>query len=240
MNILLQILLATFTVSLISFIGILALALKRNFLNKILLAIISLSAGALIGSAFLHLIPEASENLPYFSVSLYVLLGFTLFFLIEKILHWRHCHEGECEIHPFSYIVLFGDAVHNFADGLIIATSFLVSLPVGLTSTMAIALHEIPQEIGDFSVLIYGGMKTRKALLLNFLVALTAVLGGIIGFLVSESSKITTLILPVAAGGFIYIAASDLLPELKNEIKLRKSLLDFMFFLAGIALMLLL
>lgn len=240
MDILLQILLATFIVSLISFVGILTLALKRNFLEKILLAIMSFAAGALIGSAFLHLIPEASEKLPSFSVSLYVLLGFTLFFLMEKILHWRHCHEKECKIHPFSYLILAGDAVHNFADGLIIAASFILSPLIGLTSTVAIAIHEIPQEIGDFSILIYGGMTAKKALLLNFFIALTAILGGIIGFLVSESSIITTFILPIAAGGFIYIAASDLLPELKKETKLRKSLFDFMLFLAGIILMLLL
>jgi len=240
MNILIQIILATFLVSLISFIGVFALALNKKSLNKFLVTIIAFAAGSLIGSAFLHLIPEASLKLSYFSVSSLVLSGFVLFFLIEKGLHWRHCHKGDCKIHTFSYVMLFGDAIHNFLDGLIIAASFLISPAVGMASSIAIALHEIPQEIGDFGVLIYGGMKKRKALLLNFLVALTAVLGGILGFLFSEPLKITNFIIPIAAGGFIYIASSDLLPELKKEIRFRKSLLDVIIFLIGIALMLVL
>ncbi len=136
--------------------------------------------------------------------------------------------------------MLVGDAVHNFLDGLIIAASFILSPATGLASTLAIALHEIPQEIGDFGVLIYGGMKTKKALLLNFLVALTAVFGGLVGFLFSEYAQLSSFMLPIAAGGFIYIASSDLLPELKKETNLKKSLLDFLIFLMGIALMLIL
>jgi zinc and cadmium transporter len=167
-------------------------------------------------------------------------LGFTLFFLLEKVLFWRHCHKGECKIHTFSYLILIGDAFHNFLDGLIIAASFIISPEIGLASTIAIALHEIPQEIGDFGVLIYGGMKIKKALLLNFLTALTAVIGGILGFIFSESLRISIYILPIAAGGFIYIGASDLIPELRKEINLKKSLLEFIIFLMGIALMLLL
>jgi len=241
MNTLLQIIIATFLVSLISFIGVIALSLRKKLLEKLLLLMISLSAGALIGSAFLHLIPEVSKSLSTMAISAYVLLGFTLFFLIEKVLRWRHCHEKECKIHPFSYLILTGDAIHNFSDGLIIAASFVVSPLIGLTSTMAIALHEIPQEIGDFAVLVYGGMKPKKAIFLNFIVALTAIFGGILGFfLASYISSVSTIILPIAAGGFIYIASSDLLPELRKESKLNKSLLDFIIFLMGIALMLLL
>jgi len=240
MNTLFQIILATFIISLISFIGVLTLTLNKKSLNKFLITIVAFAAGALIGSAFLHLIPEASEKLSYASVSFFVLLGFILFFLIEKILHWRHCHEKECKIHPFSYLILIGDGVHNFLDGLIIAASFIISPAIGITSTIAIALHEIPQEIGDFGILVYGGMKKKKALFLNFLVALTAIIGGIIGFLLKSVNSISIFILPVAAGGFIYIASSDLLPELKKETKLKKSLLDFVIFLIGIALMLIL
>jgi zinc and cadmium transporter len=240
MSVLINILIATFLVSLISFIGILTLALNKKLLNKMLIWIISFAAGALIGGAFLHLIPEASEELSEVSVPAFVLLGFIIFFLVEKILHWRHCHKGECKVHAFSYLILIGDAFHNFLDGLIIAASFIISPEIGLTSTIAIALHEIPQEIGDFGVLIYGGMKTKKALALNFLVALTAVFGGVLGFFFSESLKISAFILPIAAGGFIYIAASDLIPELRKETKLNKSLIDFIIFLMGIALMLLL
>ena len=240
MNTLFQILIATFLVSLISFVGVLALTLNKKWLNKVLIGTISFAAGALIGSAFLHLIPEASEKLSDFSVSALVILGFAIFFLLEKVLFWHHCHEGHCKVHMFSYLLLTGDAVHNFLDGLIIAASFIISPAVGLASTIAIALHEIPQEIGDFGVLVYGGMKIKKALLLNFLVALTAVLGGVLGFFFSESLNISAFILPIAAGGFIYIGASDLIPELKKEMKLKKSLIDFIIFLMGIALMLVL
>ena len=241
MNILIQIILATFLISLISFIGILALTLKRKFLDNILLILVAFAAGALIGGAFLHLIPEASENLPIENISFYVIGGFALFFFIEKILHWRHCHKGKCKIHTFSYLILFGDAIHNFLDGLIIAASFIISPAVGLASSIAIALHEIPQEIGDFGILVYGGIKPRKALFLNFLTALTAILGGIIGFFLSEAIEpLSTLILPMAAGGFVYIAASDLIPELTKEAKLKKSLITFVMFLMGIALMLVL
>ena len=240
MNTLLQILIATIIVSLISFIGILTLALQKKTLNKILLWIISFAAGALIGSAFLHLIPEASEELSSFSVSAFVILGFAIFFLLEKVHFWHHCHDGHCKVHAFSYLILIGDAFHNFLDGLIIAASFIISPAVGLASTIAIALHEIPQEIGDFGVLIFGGMKIKKALFLNFLVALTAILGGILGFFFSEALQLSIYILPIAAGGFIYIGASDLIPELKKEMNLKKSLIDFIIFLMGIALMLLL
>lgn len=240
MNTLLSIILATFIVSLISFIGVLTLSLKKKWLNKILIGIISFAAGALIGGAFLHLIPEASEKLSNFSVSILVIAGFTIFFLLEKILFWHHCHDSNCKIHAVSYLILAGDAVHNFFDGLIIAASFIISPAVGLASTIAIALHEIPQEIGDFGVLVYGGMKVKKALLLNFLVALTAIIGGILGFFFSEALQVSIFILPIAAGGFIYIGASDLIPELKKEMKLKKSFIEFIIFLLGIALMLLL
>jgi zinc and cadmium transporter len=228
----------TFIISLISFIGIFALALKEKFLEKIVLFLVSLSAGALMGGAFLHLLPESVELREGLDVFLFVLVGFVLFFLIEKILHWRHCHKGECEIHTFTYMNLIGDSIHNFIDGLIMATSFVVSIPLGMTTTMAIALHEIPQEIGDFGVLIYGGFSKRKALVLNFLVALTAVLGGLIGFFISNMVEdVKIFILPFAAGGFLYIAASDLIPEIRKEISLKKSMICFGIFILGIFIM---
>jgi zinc and cadmium transporter len=150
---------STFFISIISFIGVLTLALKKKFLDKILLFLISLSAGALMGGAFLHLLPESVELREGLDIFLFVLVGFILFFLIEKILHWRHCHKGECEVHTFTYMNLIGDSIHNFIDGFIMATSFVVSIPLGMTTAMAIALHEIPQEIGDF------GGQTRKKFL---------------------------------------------------------------------------
>jgi len=226
------IILSTSLVSLIAFIGILTLAFKEKLLEKILLGLVSLSAGALIGGAFLHLIPEAvelSEN-----IFIYVLVGFVLFFLIEKILHWRHCHKGHCEVHTFAYMNLVGDAVHNFIDGLIIAAGYLVDLRLGIITTIAVALHEIPQEMGDFGVLIYGGFKKVNALFLNFLTALTAILGGIIGYFFLGTEASLTFLLPFAAGGFIYIAASDLIPELRKE---KKVVANFLIFVLGIVMM---
>jgi zinc and cadmium transporter len=238
MNSLLWIMISTFLISLISFIGIFTLALKDKFLDKIILLLVSLSAGALMGGAFIHLLPESVELSGGLDVFFFVLVGFALFFLIEKVLHWRHCHKGECKVHTFTYMNLIGDSIHNFIDGLIMATSFIISIPLGMTTTMAIALHEIPQEIGDFGVLIYGGFTKKKALVLNFLTALTAVLGGLIGFFISNKvENVKLFILPFAAGGFLYIAASDLIPEIRKETSLKKSMIYFGIFILGIFIM---
>jgi zinc and cadmium transporter len=232
------ILLATFIVSLISFVGVVCLALKENILNKILLILIGLSAGALMGGAFLHLLPEAVEKSTGLDVYLFVLIGFILFFLIEKVLHWRHCHKGECDVHTFQYMNLVGDSIHNFIDGMIMAASFVVSVPLGITTTIAISTHEIPQEIGDFGVLLYGGFSKRRAITLNFVVALTAVLGGIVGYFVSNLiENIVLFILPFAAGGFIYIAATDLVPEIRKELDMRKYMATLLVFICGILIM---
>lgn len=238
MNSFLWIMISTFIISLISFIGIFTLALKDKLLDKIVLLLVSLSAGALMGGAFLHLLPESVELSEGLDVFLFVLVGFALFFLIEKVLHWRHCHKGECQVHTFTYMNLIGDSIHNFIDGLIMATSFVISIPLGMTTTMAIALHEIPQEIGDFGVLIYGGFTKKKALVLNFLTALTAVFGGLIGFFISNMvENVKLFILPFAAGGFLYIAASDLIPEIRKETSLKKSMIYFGIFILGIFIM---
>ena len=232
------IILTTFIIALIAFIGIFTLSLKDKVLNKILLILVSLSAGALMGGAFLHLLPESIEESGDTNPFIFVLIGFILFFVIEKVLHWRHCHKGKCDIHTFHYMNLIGDSIHNFIDGLIIAASFIVSTPLGLTTTIAIAAHEIPQEIGDFGVLIYGGFKKKKALLLNFIVALTIVIGGIIGYFVSQNIENTVaFLIPFAAGGFIYIAATDLIPEIKKEINIGKSMATMLVFICGILIM---
>jgi zinc and cadmium transporter len=199
---------ASIIVSLISFVGIISLLLKENLLNKILLLLISFSAGALIGGAFLHLIPEAVEKSGHSEVYLFVIVGFILFFILEKYLHWRHCHQGKCEIHTFTYLNLVGDGVHNFIDGLIIGSSFMVNINFGIATSFAIIMHEIPQEIGDFGVLVYGGLNKNKALFYNFLSALMAVLGTVIGYALANISDVfLKLLMPVAAGGFIYIAS---------------------------------
>jgi zinc and cadmium transporter len=232
------IILATFAIAFIAFIGIFTLAMKDRVLNKILLVLVSLSAGVLMGGAFLHLLPEAVENSSGQNIFLFLLIGFVLFFIIEKVLHWRHCHKGQCDVHTFHYMNLFGDSVHNFIDGLIMAASFTVSIPFGLTTSVAIAAHEIPQEIGDFGVLIYGGFEKKRAILLNFIVALTIVLGGIVGYFIAHSiTQATTFLLPFAAGGFIYIAATDLVPEIKKEVNIQKSMATLIVFIIGILIM---
>ncbi len=237
--VLLLIVVSTLLISSISFIGIVSLAVKSKMLDNILLSLVGFAAGALIGGAFLHLLPEAVENSTNLKVFLALSFGFFLFFLLEKLI-WRHCHKESCEVHPFAYINLIGDSLHNFIDGLVIAASFLNSIELGTVTSLAVAFHEVPQEIGDFGVLVYGGLKKSRALVLNFVTALTAVLGGIIGYyLSSHIGGATVYLLPFAAGGFIYIAASDLIPELHREVNPRKSLASFSLLLLGFALMLL-
>lgn len=236
--ILVWILASTFLVSLISLIGIFTLAIKDNLLQKILFGFIGFSAGALIGGAFLHILPEALEKAKSTVVFYYLILGIVLFFLMEKYLHWRHCHNGVCEIHAFTYLNLVGDGFHNFIDGMVIAASFIVSLKLGIVTTLAVILHEIPQELGDFGVLVYGGLSKQKALVYNFISALMAIFGAIIGYFISDFAKgFSNFILPLTAGGFIYIASSDLIPEIHKENNLRRSNLAFIAFLLGIILM---
>jgi zinc and cadmium transporter len=236
--ILVWILASTFLVSLISLIGIFTLAIKDNLLQKILFGFIGFSAGALIGGAFLHILPEALEKAKSTVVFYYLILGIVLFFLMERYLYWRHCHDGVCEIHAFTYLNLVGDGFHNFIDGMVIAASFIVSLKLGIVTTLAVILHEIPQELGDFGVLVYGGFSKQKALVYNFISALMAIFGAIIGYFISDFAKgFSNFILPLTAGGFIYIASSDLIPEIHKEKNLRRSTLAFVAFLLGIILM---
>ena len=237
METLFYILLATCLISAGSLLGIFTLTLQEDKLNKILLLLVSLSAGALMGGAFFHLLPEASEQLGSPSVYNTVLLSFIAFFFIEKLFHWRHCHKGHCEVHTFAYMNLFGDALHNFIDGLILAGAFVTDIKLGVVTTLAIALHEIPQEIGDFGVLLYAGFGKKKALLANFLVALSAVLGGLAACFLASLDQFIIYLLPFAAGGFLYIASSDLMPEIRKEPSLKKSLASFAVFLIGVLIM---
>jgi len=240
----LWILITTFFISLISFIGALTLFLKEKILNKILLLLVAFSAGALIGGAFLHLIPEAVikvgiEEKSLLKIFLYLIFGFCIFFILEQFIKWHHHHSTQHpKVLPFSYLILFSDGLHNFIDGLIIAGSFMAGFPIGLVTSLAVILHEIPQEIGDFAVLIYGGFKKSKVLFLNFLSATIAILGGIIGFFIFRKiGEGILFLLPFTAGSFIYIAASDLIPQIKEEWELKKSVIHFLVFLTGIIIM---
>jgi zinc and cadmium transporter len=244
MPILISIVIATLIVSLISFIGALTLFLKEKTLDKILLLLVALSAGALLGGAFLDLIPEAivkvgmAEN-SLFLVFLYLIFGFCAFFVLEKYIKWHHHHSiSHPEIKSFSYLILISDSIHNFIDGLIIAGAFVASFPVGLATTVAVIFHEIPHELGNFGVLIYGGFTRARALFFNFASAIFAILGGIFGFLLSEKlANSAVFLLAFAAGGFIYIAATDLVPRINEEENSKKSIGHFLVFLTGIAIM---
>ncbi|PIN73955.1 ZIP family metal transporter [Candidatus Woesearchaeota archaeon CG10_big_fil_rev_8_21_14_0_10_45_16] len=236
-------------VSLVSLTGILTILLGRKDLNKILLSLVSLSAGSLLGGAFLHLLPEVVEEKGFgLFVSLSVLGGVVLFFIIERFIHFHKCDKPEQHTHHMAHIHhhkhhlgvlnLIGDAVHNFADGLIIAGSYLVSIPVGVATTMAVIFHEVPQELADFGVLLYAGFSKWKALWYNFLSAMTSILGAVIGLILgAKSQEFVLFILPFAAGGFIYIAGANLIPELHHECKLKNSILHLFFLLLGMAIM---
>lgn len=227
---------ASIAVSLISLAGIFSLLFREGMLENSLLPLIGFSAGGLIGAAFLHLLPEALETANSTSVFTFVIAGFIFFLVLEKYLHWRHCHKGKCETHAFTYLNLVGDGVHNFTDGLAIAASFAVSIDFGVVTTLVIIFHEIPQEIGDFAVLVYGGFSKSKALFYNFLTALTCVAGTAIGYpLASRVKDFSVLLIPLIAGGFIYIAACDLIPELHKQPGLKKSSVSVFAFLCGIA-----
>jgi zinc and cadmium transporter len=227
---------STFVVSLLAFIGILTLFLREKVLGKILLTLVSLASGALMGGAFLHLLPEAIEKNEGKDVFIWVLVAFVAFFIIEKIFQWRHCHEEKCDIHTFGYMSLLGDSLHNFIDGLIIAAAFVENISLGIVVTLIVILHEVPQEIGDFGTLVFAGFKKQKALLMNFLTALTAMAGGVIGyFWASSSENFIKILIPFAAGGFIYIAAADLLPEIRKATKWKESIGTLVMFILGIS-----
>ncbi len=233
-------------VSLLSLIGIMALVFKKKLLNKLLFYLVSFAVGALFGDAFIHLLPESFEKLGInVFTSLYVIIGILIFFSLEKFIRWHHCHfpSSKEHVHPVVSMNLIGDSVHNFIDGVVIAASYLVSIPIGVATTLAVVFHEIPQEFGDFAVLVYGGLKAKKALFYNFLISLTSIVGAALTLLIgSLLEKYILVVLPITAGGFIYIAGSDLIPELHKgcETSLNESLKQFLAIILGIGLMALL
>lgn len=238
-------------VSLISLIGIFTLALREDLIKKYTFLLVSLAIGALLGDAFIHLIPEAMAELGSTQAAIMVIAGILIFFVLEKVLHWHHHHGYEEEeypvepissdqqrVHPIGYMVLVSDSVHNLLDGVIIGASFLVSIEVGIATTIAVILHEIPQEIGDFGVLLHSGFSKGRALLMNFLSALLAVLGAVVVLVLhSVAEPFAVLMVPIAAGAFIYIAASDLIPELHKTKHPGHSIVQFAVVVLGVATM---
>ena len=232
---------SVFLVSLVSLAGAATLSLSRSFLKRILLFLVSFAVGSLLGGAFIHLLPEAfASDLNPLVVSGSVLAGIILFFILEKFFRWRHCHQETTadHVHPVVPMNIFGDAMHNFIDGILIGVTYAVSIPLGMATTVAVLLHEIPQEIGDFSILIHGGLTVKKALLFNFASALTAVIGVVLALMLGTSMEgVLLYFLPMTAGGFIYIAGSDLIPELHHNTDVKISILQLLALLGGIAIM---
>lgn len=234
MPLLAWILIFSFLGSVFGLIGGIVLLWKEKWAKKVALYLVSFAAGGLLGAAFLHLLPEAIAE-GGANMLFYVLIGLLAMFLVEKFLLWYHCHDGECRIHAFSYMILFGDAVHNLIDGILIGVSFLISVPLGIITALAVMFHEIPQEIGDFGVMLHGGMTRKKVLVYNFFIALPTPFAALLTYIFSSSlEKAIIPLIAFAAGNFIYIAASDLIPEIHKETKRSKSIVQILLLFIGI------
>jgi zinc and cadmium transporter len=223
-------------------VGAFALLFNDRVLKNILIFLVAFAAGGLIGGAFLHILPEAMEYIKEPTLLfLYVIVGFMIFFVLEKYLYWHHCHNTKCEIHMFTYLNIIGDVIHNFSDGLIMGAMFAIDIKLGIAATLAIIFHEIPHELGNFMVLVYGGFTKFKALFFNFLSSLVAVVGTICGYyFANQITGFSAVLLPIAAGGFLYIAACDIVPELHKETAFKRSIVIMTSFIVGIYLMYLL
>ncbi len=242
-------LLSVILVSLISLVGIFTLSINEKVLRKYIYLLVSLAVGALLGGAFIHLIPESFEQIGNnIIVSLEIIGGIILFLILEKFLHLHH-HTGDiCEntkdgqhIHPVGRMILIADGVHNFIDGIVIGAAYLISIEAGVAATVAIILHEIPQEISDFGVLLHAGYTKTRALWVNFLSALTAVVGTVLVLFAGNlSGQLTIWLPPIAAGSFIYIAMSDLIPEMHKNKSTKESILQIITVFVGVGMMLLL
>lgn len=224
--------------SAIALVGSVTLLLSETTLKKIIRPLVALAAGTLLGGAMFHMIPAAVDRFGNgLSIYIWVLIGFSVFFVLEQFLQWHHCHRVPCEHKPLTVLILIADGVHNFIGGMAVAGAFLIDIRVGISTWLAAAAHEIPQELGDFGILIHGGWDKKRALLYNLLSALTFLVGGLVTYAASRSFD-TSFLLPFAAGNFIYIAASDLIPEVKSEGNSRLGSIHFLSFLVGLGLLL--
>lgn len=231
-------------VSLVSLVGIVALSVSESKLKRMVFVLVGLATGALFGDAFIHLLPEAFETFPDKVTGMaFVLVGIFAFFVLEKFLLWRHVHTVGCEetVRRVGAMNLVADGLHNLIDGMLIGASYLADIKIGVATTLAVVLHELPQEIGDFGILLHAGFSKSRALLFNFLSASLAILGAVIAMAIgARAASFSSFMLPITAGGFIYIAGSDLVPELHKECDPARSLLQLLALSVGVGLMLLL
>jgi len=235
-------LISVLIVSFLSLSGISLFFLNKKTSQKINLLLVSFAIGALLGDTFIHLLPESFEILSSLTVSFLIISGLLLFFILEKILRWHHCHEINCCDHQSKHLIVlntFGDAIHNLIDGMLIAASFMVDVRLGIFTSIAVLLHEIPQEVGDFAILIHSGLSVKKAIFYNLASAASSILGVILVFIIgSKISLLSSYLLPITAGAFIYLAASDLIPELhRHDQKISQSFLQLIFIIFGVILM---
>jgi len=213
------------------------LLFKSELRKKLVPNLVSFATGTLLTAAMLGLIPEALEELTVKETLGTVLIGVFLFFVLEKIVIWRHCHKEGCEVHDSSgAMILIGDTIHNFADGVVIAASFLISIPVGIVVSLSIMAHEIPQELGDFAILLHSGYSRKKALLYNILSGLGSTVGAVIAYFALERvHEALPYVLAIAASSFIYVSLVDLSPGLHNNSGLSQSIKQVILIAAGAA-----
>lgn len=225
--------------SAIALVGGVTTLLKPATLERLLLPLIALAAGTLLGGAFFHMIPNGSAALEPLTAAVWVVAGFSTFLALEQFLQWHQTHRTPGDAgQPVTYLILTGDAIHNFVGGLSVASTFLINPSAGIVAWIAAAAHEVPQELGDFGILVHGGFKRRRALLWNFICALTFPIGALLAYFLSRQLEVSGLVL-FGSGTFIYIAASDLVPEIKLHKSLGAAAIHFGCFGIGMAITLL-
>ncbi|MDD5605793.1 MAG: ZIP family metal transporter [Patescibacteria group bacterium] len=228
-------------VSAVSLVGIFILALKQEIFGRLLPVLVAFAAGALLGAGFFDLIPESLHELGDVVGPFYILVGIMLFMLLESILHWHHAHHHQCDgCHPTptGYAILLGDGLHNFLDGVLIASAFMLNIPTGLSVALAVVIHEIPQEIGDFAVLIDSGFSRARAIWFNLLSALFAVVGGVVAYFALQSVEgLVPYLVAIGAGGFLYIALVDIVASFKHQDKPRQAFGQIFGLVVGLAIL---
>lgn len=229
---------AVIIVSLLSLLGAIFISFQRKFLDSVTTYLLAFSSGILLGTTFYDLVPEGFGVIGS-QVYTWLIVGVVTFFVLEKVIHWHSHVEGEMPSKKhLAYLTLLGDGVHNFLDGAVIGVTFLTSVPLGIATTIAVVAHEIPHELSDFFLLMYGGLSNKKALWYNFLSALTAILGTIVIFIFSKDLlRYSPYLIGFAAGNFLYIASSDLIPELHEKQNALISVGQTFFLIFGVALM---